>query len=70
LYETSKDWTQAHDLSKEMPEKLHALQRLWLIEATKYNVLPLDDRMAERCNPDLSGRPLLIRGNRQMLFGG
>jgi arylsulfatase len=70
LYDTTKDWTQAHDLSKEMPEKLHALQRLWLIEAAKYNVLPLDDRMSERCNPDISGRPLLIRGNRQMLYGG
>jgi arylsulfatase len=70
LYDTVKDWTQAHDLSKDMPQKLHELQRLWLIEAAKYNVLPLDDRMAERCNPDLSGRPQLIRGNRQMLYGG
>src|SRR5512136_1414634 len=70
LYDTTKDWTQAHDLSKDMPEKLHQLQRLWLIEAVKYNVVPLDDRMAERCSPDLSGRPQLIRGNRQMLYGG
>ncbi len=43
LYDTSKDWSQARDLSKEMPEKLHELQRLWLIEATRYNVLPLND---------------------------
>jgi len=70
LYNTNTDWTQAHDLAKEMPDKLHELQRLWLIEATKYNVLPLDDRFAERANPDLSGRPVLIRGNRQLLFGG
>ena len=70
LYDTTKDWTQARDLSKEMPEKLHDLQRLWLIEATKYNVLPLDDRMSERCNPNISGRPQLIHGNRQLLFGG
>jgi len=33
-------------------------------------VLPLDDRAAERANPDLAGRPQLIRGNRQLLFGG
>ena len=46
LYDGSNDYSQAHDLSKEMPEKLHELQRLWLIEATKYNVLPLDDRTA------------------------
>ena len=70
LYDTSTDWTQAHDLSKEMPAKLHELQRLWLIEATKYNVLPLDDRLMERANPDLAGRPQLVRGNRQLLFGG
>jgi arylsulfatase len=70
LYDTSKDWSQANDLSKKMPEKLHQLQRLWLIEATRYNVLPLDDRVAERMNPDTAGRPVLIRGNRQILFGG
>jgi arylsulfatase A-like enzyme len=64
------DWTQAHDLSKEQPEKLLELQRLFLIEAAKYNVLPLDDRRAERFNPDLAGRPQLIKGNRQLLFGG
>jgi arylsulfatase A-like enzyme len=69
LYDTNKDWSQANDLSKQMPEKLHELQRLWLIEATRYNVLPLDDRVAERLNPDLAGRPVLIRGNTQILFG-
>jgi arylsulfatase A-like enzyme len=70
LYDTNSDWTQAHNLAKEMPDKLHELQRLWLIEATKYNVLPLDDRVAERGSPALAGRPQLVRGNRQMLFGG
>ena len=70
LYDGSKDWTQAHDLSKEMPEKLTELQRLWLIEATKYNVLPLDDRTYQRFNPDLAGRPQLIKGNSQLLFAG
>jgi arylsulfatase len=33
-------------------------------------VLPLDDRLAERFNPDIAGRPQLIQGKRQMLFGG
>jgi arylsulfatase len=70
LYDTNKDWSQANDLSKQMPEKLDHLQRLWVIEATRYNVLPLDDRVAERMNPDLAGRPVLIRGQRQILFGG
>jgi arylsulfatase len=70
LYDTNKDWTQANNLAKQMPDKLRELQRLWLIEATRYDVLPLDDRGAERFNPDLAGRPVLIRGNTQILFGG
>jgi arylsulfatase A-like enzyme len=64
------DWSQAHDLAKEQPEKLHELQRLFLIEAVKYNVLPLDDRRIERFNPELAGRPQLTHGKTQMLFGG
>jgi arylsulfatase A-like enzyme len=64
------DWTQADDLAQEQPERLKKLQRLFLLEAAKYNVLPLDDRRAERFNADLAGRPQLIRGNRQLLFGG
>ncbi len=70
LYDTTADWSQARDLAKEMPEKLHELQRLWLIEATRYNVLPLDDDTARRMNSDLAGRPVLIRGNTQLLFPG
>ena len=63
LYDTTTDWTQAHDLAAEKPDKLAELQRLFLDEATKYNVLPLDDRRVERFNPDLAGRPTLIKGN-------
>jgi arylsulfatase len=70
LYDGSQDWTQARDLSKEQPEKLHELQRLFLIEATKFSVLPLDDRLAERLIPGLAGRPTLIRGTSQTLFPG
>ncbi|MEI7900490.1 MAG: arylsulfatase [bacterium] len=70
LYDTTKDWSQAKDLSKENPQKLHELQRLWLIEATRYKVLPIDDRVAEKMNPDLAGRPILIKGKTQLLFGG
>jgi arylsulfatase A-like enzyme len=70
LYDTSVDWSQSKDLSKTMPDKLHQLQRLWVIEAARYNVLPLDDRVAERMNSDLAGRPVLIKGKTQILFGG
>ena len=70
LYDTTTDWTQAHDLSKEMPEKLEELKRLWLIEAVKYNVLPLDDRRFERFDAAVAGRPVLAKGKSQILFGG
>ncbi|HEX6870571.1 MAG TPA: arylsulfatase [Micromonosporaceae bacterium] len=70
LYDTNRDWTQAHDLAAQLPDKLHELQRLWLIEATKYGVLPMDDRAAERFNSDLAGRPTLIHGDTQMLYPG
>ena len=70
LYDTNVDWTQFDDVSAQHPDKLHELQRLFVIEATRNNVLPLDDRVGERLNPDLAGRPTLIKGNRQRLFGG
>jgi len=70
LYDTNVDWSQAKDLSKQNPQKLHELQRLWIIEATRYKVLPLDDRTVEKMNPDTAGRPMLIKGNTQLLFGG
>ena len=70
LYDTSTDWTQARNLAEEQPEKLAELQRLFLVEATKYNVLPLDDRVAERLIPDVAGRPALVQGDRQLLYGG
>jgi arylsulfatase A-like enzyme len=69
LYDTEKDWSQANDLSKQFPEKLRELQRLFLIEAAKYNVLPLDDDLAKKLNPDTAGRPVLIKGKTQILFG-
>jgi arylsulfatase A-like enzyme len=70
LYDTGVDWTQFEDISAQHPEKLHELQRLFLIEAANNNVLPLDDRVAERLLPELAGRPVLVRGGRQRLFGG
>ena len=70
LYDTNKDWSQAHDLAKQMPEKVADLKRLFEFEATKYNVFPLDDRKVERANPDLAGRPAVVHGSTQLLFPG
>jgi arylsulfatase A-like enzyme len=64
------DWTQARNIAQENPEKLRELQRLFLIEAARHNVLPLDDRRVERFNSDMAGRPTLVKGTSQLLFGG
>ena len=53
LCEVEHAQVRADRLAAEHPEMLAKLQRLWLIEATKYNVLPLDDRVSERLNPEL-----------------
>jgi arylsulfatase A-like enzyme len=70
LYDGNGDYSQARDLSAEHPEILAKLQRLWLIEAVKYNVLPMDDRTSERLEPSMAGRPTLIHGNSQLFFPG
>jgi len=70
LYDGAVDFSQSRDVAAEHPELLAKLQRLWLIEATKYNVLPMDDRTSERLEPSMAGRPTLIRGSSQMFFPG
>jgi len=64
------DWSQSNDLAKQNPAKLEEMKRLFILEGSKYQVFPLDDRRVERFNPDLAGRPQLIKGNTQLLFGG
>ncbi len=70
LYDGSSDYSQARNLAAEDPQRLATLQRLWLIEATKHNVLPLDDRTAERLEPAMAGRPTLVQGSSQLFFPG
>jgi arylsulfatase len=70
LYDTNVDWTQARDIAGEHPGKLRELQQLFLIEAAKYNVFPLDDRMTERENPREAGRLDLFGDRRSVTFRG
>ncbi len=70
LYDGRTDFSQARDLAAEHPDILAGMQRLWLIEAAKYGVLPLDDRTAERLDPSTAGRPTLIHGTSQLFFPG
>lgn len=62
LYDTRTDFSLADDLAGKHPEKLREMQELFVNEAIKHNVLPLDDRKLERFNAALVGRPDLMAG--------
>ncbi len=53
LYNIEEDFSQAVDLAEKEPVKRKELQGLFLVEADKYDVLPLDPRFAERFDPQL-----------------
>ncbi|MGH8854641.1 MAG: sulfatase-like hydrolase/transferase [Telluria sp.] len=60
LYNIEKDFSQANDLAAQNPAKLKELQDLFIREAIRNNVLPLDDRRVERFNAAIAGRPDLM----------
>ena len=62
LYNVNEDFSLSNDLSKEHPEKLKELQDLFMKEAEKYHVLPIDDRTMERFIAENVGRPDLMAG--------
>jgi arylsulfatase len=66
LFNTAEDFSCAIDLSAKNPDKLKEMQTAFLTEAVKYNVLPLDDRVYERFNPAVAGRPDLMGGRRSL----
>lgn len=66
LYDLNDDFSEANDLASKEPAKLKEMQALFQEEAKKYNVLPLDDRFAERANvPD---RPSQTRGRTSFTY--
>jgi arylsulfatase len=66
LYNLAEDFSEANDVSAKYPDKLKELQNDFWTEAKKYNVLPLDDRFAERGDPRL--RPSLIEGRTDFAY--
>ena len=57
LYDTTTDWTQAHDVAGDYPDRLAELKNMFEQEAAGYQVLPIDDRLLERLLPEIAGRP-------------
>ncbi len=71
LYNIDKDFSEADDLASKNPEKLKELQDLFMKEAERNHVLPIDDRRSERFNPAIAGRPDLLGGRTTMtVFDG
>ena len=66
LYDTRNDFSLANDVAATNPAKLKELQALFMKEAVKYNVLPLDDRFVERSDPAVAGRPDLMEGRKSL----
>lgn len=70
LYDTRTDFSLTKDLSEEQPEKLAAMQNIFMLEAARNKVLPIDDRVIERVNPALAGRPDLMAGRTSLTLAG
>lgn len=68
LYKLDGDFSQAHDVAADHPEKLRELQDLWWVEAARYSVLPLDWRGTIRMNAEAMGRPNLVGKRTQVTY--
>ncbi|HJT95449.1 MAG TPA: arylsulfatase [Mycobacterium sp.] len=66
LYNIDEDFSEANDLAANNPAKLKELQEIFLKEAVRNNVLPIDDRRSERFNPAVAGRPDLLDGRKTL----
>ncbi len=66
LYDLTKDSSQFDDLAKKEPAKLEELQDLFLVEAAKHQVFPLDNRVATR----LGQQPSLTAGRDTFTYTG
>ncbi|HEX4770530.1 MAG TPA: arylsulfatase [Bryobacteraceae bacterium] len=66
LYNVAQDFSQSNNLAKQNPEKLEELKSLFLIEAARHNVLPIDSSFADRANPAL--RPNFNTGRTEFTY--
>jgi len=64
------DWTQARNTAAEQPEELQELQRLFVLEASRYGVFPAGRSSGRAVRRRHGGPPQLVRGTSQTLFGG
>jgi len=68
LYDVRSDFSLANDLAAKNPQKLAEMQAIFIEEAEKYHVLPIDDRVFERLIPEIAGRPDLMAGRTSLVL--
>ena len=66
LYNVREDFSLTNNLAAKYPERLKEMQDLFMAEAQKYHVLPMDDRIVERTNPAIAGRPDIMGGRKSL----
>jgi arylsulfatase A-like enzyme len=69
LYDVRKDFSLTSDQAKANPKKLGEMQKLFMTEAAKYKVLPIDDRVFERITASDVGRPDVMAGRTSLTLG-
>jgi arylsulfatase len=67
LYDLDHDWTEARDLAAKNPAKLQELQKLFVAEATRYRVFPLDATTTSRT---LGEKPSYAPGRSVFSYAG
>jgi arylsulfatase A-like enzyme len=67
LYNIADDFSENNDLAAKNPDKLRELQGLFMDEAKKYQVLPLDNSIIERL---LVPRPSATAGRTEFTYSG
>src|SRR5215831_12596986 len=67
LYNIAEDYSEYNDLAAKNPDKLRELQELFLVEAQKYNVFPLDNSVLSRV---LTPRPSATAGRKVFTYSG
>ena len=67
LYNIAEDYSENNDLAAKNPTKLRELQELFLVEATKYNVFPLDNSVLARV---IAARPSSTAGRTVFTYSG
>src|SRR5262249_46349741 len=67
LYNIADDYSESNDLASKQPDKLREMKELFLREATKYNVFPLDNSILERI---IAPRPSATAGKTEFTYSG